>query len=480
MLGSKDPDLETPGSGPVAHASASRASSRACSRCPDGSLRILVQAGQRVRIDEWIGEEPYLVARVSEIPDEVDEGPGADRADAQRPADVHAHHRGGPVPPRGAPDGGGEPRGALRAQPPDRRRAADQGRGEAGAARGGRRLQAPEASLRDPRPRARHRRHRLEDPVAGDVGDGELAARVRAPAAAEGDPGGAGGEGPGRGRGRRAARATRRDRTPRGRPQAGRPRALPAREAAAGGRRARRHPHLPGVDRVAAVGQAHRRQPRPRPRAGSPRRRPLRHRQGQGADPRVPGRAQAQAGRHRLVDHVLRRPARRRQDVAGPLDRALDGPEVRAHQRRRRPRRGRDPRPPPHLHRRDARDDHPRAPRRRREQPAVHDRRDRQDGRGLPRRPGLGDARGARPRAELDVPRSLPRRAVRPLARPVHHDREHARHDPAAAARPDGDHPARRLHRGGEAPDRQALPGAAAGGPIRTQALADRLHRRRA
>ena len=73
----------------------------------------------------------------------------------------------------------------------------------------------------------------------------------------------------------------------------------------------------------------------------------------------------------------------------GPLDRALDGPQVRAHQRRRRPRRGRDPRPPPHLHRRDARHDHPRAPRRRRQQPAVHDRRDRQDGRGLPRRPGL-------------------------------------------------------------------------------------------
>ena len=88
--------------------------------------------------------------------------------------------------------------------------------------------------------------------------------------------------------------------------------------------------------------------------------------------------------------------------------------------------------------------------------------------------PASRDARGARPRAELDVPRSLPRRAVRPLARPVHHDREHARHDPAAAARPDGDHPARRLHRGGEAPDRQALPRAAAGGPIRTQALASR------
>ena len=51
----------------------------------------------------------------------------------------------------------------------------------------------------------------------------------------------------------------------------------------------------------------------------------------------------------------------------------------------------------------------------------------------------------------LDVPFDLSRRDV-------HHDGEHARHDPRPAARPHGDHPARRLHRGGEAPDRQALP----------------------
>ena len=104
----------------------------------------------------------------------------------------------------------------------------------------------------------------------------------------------------------------------------------------------------------------------------------------------------------RLLDHVLRRPARRGQDVAGQVDRARDGPQVRAHQRRRRARRGRDPRPPADLHRGDAGDDHPRAARRGRQEPAVHDRRDRQDGRRLPRRPGVGDARGARPRAELD------------------------------------------------------------------------------
>ena len=55
------------------------------------------------------------------------------------------------------------------------------------------------------------------------------------------------------------------------------------------------------------------------------------------------------------ADPLLRRPARRRQDVARPVDRARDEPQVRPHLARRRARRGRDPRPPPHLHRRDAR-----------------------------------------------------------------------------------------------------------------------------
>ena len=129
----------------------------------------------------------------------------------------------------------------------------------------------------------------------------------------------------------------------------------------------------------------------------------------------------------RLVDPLLRGPAGRRQDLARQVDRGGDGAQVRAHLGRRRARRVRDPRPPAHLHRRDARHDRPRAPRRRVEQPGADDRRDRQDGRRLPRRPVERDARGARPGAELVVPRPLPRPAVRPLAGHVHHDREPAR-----------------------------------------------------
>ena len=74
MLGSKDPDLDTPGPDDLHTIGVAGVVARML-KVPDGSLRILVQAGQRVKVEEWIGEEPYLVARVSELPDEVEEGP---------------------------------------------------------------------------------------------------------------------------------------------------------------------------------------------------------------------------------------------------------------------------------------------------------------------------------------------------------------------------------------------------------------------
>ncbi|MBV8065702.1 MAG: endopeptidase La [Actinobacteria bacterium] len=42
-------------------------------RVPDGTLRILVQGLRRIRIDREIGDDPYLVAEVSELPDVMDE-----------------------------------------------------------------------------------------------------------------------------------------------------------------------------------------------------------------------------------------------------------------------------------------------------------------------------------------------------------------------------------------------------------------------
>jgi ATP-dependent Lon protease len=74
MLGSLDPELETPGPDQLHTIGVAGVVARML-KVPDGSLRILVQAGQRVQIDEWLGEEPYLVAKVSELPDEAQEGP---------------------------------------------------------------------------------------------------------------------------------------------------------------------------------------------------------------------------------------------------------------------------------------------------------------------------------------------------------------------------------------------------------------------
>ena len=40
-------------------------------RVPDGTLRVLIQGGQRVHVDRWVSTDPYLVAEVSELPDVV-------------------------------------------------------------------------------------------------------------------------------------------------------------------------------------------------------------------------------------------------------------------------------------------------------------------------------------------------------------------------------------------------------------------------
>ena len=111
------------------------------------------------------------------------------------------------------------------------------------------------------------------------------------------------------------------------------------------------------------------------------------------------------------------RPARHRQDLDRRVDRPRDRTRVRAHVARRRARRGRDPRPPAHLHRRAAGPPGARAARRRHDEPGDHARRGRQGRRRLARRPERGAARGARPGAEPLVPRPLPRRRARPLAR---------------------------------------------------------------
>ena len=160
------------------------------------------------------------------------------------------------------------------------------------------------------------------------------------------------------------------------------------------------------------------------------------------------------------------RPARHRQDLDRRVDRPRDRPRVRPHVARRRPRRGRDPRPPAHVRRRAPGPPGARAARRRDDEPGDHARRGRQGRRRLARRPERGPARGARPGAEPRVPRPLPRRRDRPVAGALHRHRQRRRDDPRPAAGPHGGHPLRRLHRRGEGRHRPRLPVAA---PARAQ-----------
>ncbi len=157
------------------------------------------------------------------------------------------------------------------------------------------------------------------------------------------------------------------------------------------------------------------------------------------------------------ADPVLRRPARRRQDLARPVDRPRDGAPVRARQPWRRARRGRDPRPPADLYRRAARQHHPGHPQGRLAQLRDDAGRDRQDGHAACTATRLRRCSRCSIRAEQHVPRQLSRRAVRPQPRGVHRHGQHARHHPGAAARPDGGDQPGRLHRRGEAADRRAL-----------------------
>ena len=159
-------------------------------------------------------------------------------------------------------------------------------------------------------------------------------------------------------------------------------RGRPARADDAGVARVPDDPHLSRLGARRPVGQDDRGSPGSGRSAARARRGPLRSRQGQGADRRVPGGAEAaavasattrrrrrvgpgparrdrRAGRRERradegADPLLRRPARRRQDLARPVDCPRDEPEVRPDLARRRPRRGGNPRPPPHLHRLDA------------------------------------------------------------------------------------------------------------------------------
>ena len=72
LVAGRDPEVETPGPAELYSVGVLGSVARMI-RLPDGSLRVLVQGGQRVRIEDWVSAEPYLVARVAPAPDVVRE-----------------------------------------------------------------------------------------------------------------------------------------------------------------------------------------------------------------------------------------------------------------------------------------------------------------------------------------------------------------------------------------------------------------------
>jgi ATP-dependent Lon protease len=72
MVTSRDPSLDEPGPGDLYDVGVAGVVARML-KVPDGSIRILVQGTQRVRLGEFISEHPYLVARIEEQPDVVEE-----------------------------------------------------------------------------------------------------------------------------------------------------------------------------------------------------------------------------------------------------------------------------------------------------------------------------------------------------------------------------------------------------------------------
>ena len=74
LIAGRDPEVESPGPAELYDVGVLGSIARMV-RLPDGTLRVLIQSAQRVRVESWEQTEPYLVAVVSEAPDKVHESP---------------------------------------------------------------------------------------------------------------------------------------------------------------------------------------------------------------------------------------------------------------------------------------------------------------------------------------------------------------------------------------------------------------------
>jgi ATP-dependent Lon protease len=72
LIAVRDPEVEAPG-WPDLHEIGTAAIVHKMIRVPDGTLRILVQGLRRIRLEEPVTDDPYLVARFSVVPDDEEE-----------------------------------------------------------------------------------------------------------------------------------------------------------------------------------------------------------------------------------------------------------------------------------------------------------------------------------------------------------------------------------------------------------------------
>jgi len=72
LVTSKDEEIEKPGPNEI-HTIGTAAQVHRVLRTPDGTIRLLVQGMERIRIVEYIQEQPYLRARVEVLPEQMEQ-----------------------------------------------------------------------------------------------------------------------------------------------------------------------------------------------------------------------------------------------------------------------------------------------------------------------------------------------------------------------------------------------------------------------
>ena len=74
LVASRDPEIDSPRPEQL-HTVGVVGTVARMLKVPDGTLRILVQSGPRIRLEKFTSEQPYLVAAVAEAPDALEDGP---------------------------------------------------------------------------------------------------------------------------------------------------------------------------------------------------------------------------------------------------------------------------------------------------------------------------------------------------------------------------------------------------------------------